>query len=92
MAGYHSSSWGDTMHDSIDRPLEIIRWAYRLLYVLLFISLMVVMGYWHTIITFTFLASVLVPILLCFSSKKEFETRDDVHKCTLEYTSEQSGT
>jgi hypothetical protein len=34
---------------------------------------MVVMGYWHVLITYTFLGSTLVPILICFSSKKELE-------------------
>ena len=58
---------------SNDGPLEIIKWSYRLLYLLLFIVCMVVMGYWHVPITYTFLGSTLVPILICFSSKKELE-------------------
>ena len=67
------------MQHSIDRPLDIIKWSYRLLYILLFIVCMVVMGYWHVPITYTFLGSTLVPILICFSSKKELE-REIVQK------------
>ena len=81
------------MHDPIDRPLEIITWGYRLLWVLLFISLIVVMGYWHTIITYTFLAAVLALLLPVLFSREVFfgeddNLEDDVHKCTLEHRSE----
>ena len=51
------------MHLSNDEALEIFKWGDRLLYLLLFISCMVTMGYWHTIITYTFLASVFCLIL-----------------------------
>jgi hypothetical protein len=47
-------------------PLTVIKWANRALYLLLFISLIVVMGKWHLSITYTFLASVfcfILPIL-----------------------------
>lgn len=51
------------MHLSNDEALEIFKWGDRLLYLLLFISCMVAMGYWHTIITYTFLASEFCLIL-----------------------------
>ena len=88
MAGDHSSARGDTMHDPTDRPvepLEIIKWSFRLLYVLLFISSMVVMGQWHTIITYTFLGSALALLFPILFSRKTFESLEtDVHKCILE--------
>ena len=51
------------MHRSNDEALEILKWGDRLLYLLLFISCMIAMGYWHTIITYTFLAAVFCLIL-----------------------------
>jgi len=54
-----------------EQALKIIRWSYSALYILLFIACMVVMGYWHVPITYTFLGSTLIPILICFSSRKE---------------------
>lgn len=54
------------MCSSPDRPITVIRWGVRSLYVLLFLSCMVVMGRWHLPITFTFLGSVfclIIPVL-----------------------------
>ena len=70
------------MHNSADRPLDIIRlikWGNRALYVLLFISCMVVMGYWHTIITYTFLGSVFALILpLLFWDEGEEDSEQEI--------------
>lgn len=72
--------------------MKIIHVAYDLLYVLLFISLIVVMGYFHVAITFTFLGSVLALLLPVIFSKdvfekiEEFEAREE---CTLLYIDDQ---
>ena len=78
------------MCNSIDRPIEIFKWGDRALYLMLFISCMVVMGYWHVPITFTFLGSVFCLILPLLFHKEEAEEErevaetnlleDDVHK------------
>lgn len=63
-------------------PLTLIRWGYRSLYVLLFISCMVVMGYWHVPITLPFLGSVFALILPLLFSKHELfsqEEEDDMN-------------
>lgn len=44
-------------------PLDIIKWGDRLLYLILFISCMVVMGYWHVPMTYAFLGAVFALIL-----------------------------
>ena len=64
------------MHHSNDRPLELIKWGERSLYVLLFISCMVVMGYWHVPITYTFLGAVFCLILPVLFYKEEKEEID----------------
>ena len=51
------------MCGSPDGPATMIRWGVRSLYVLLFLSCMVVMGRWHLPITYTFLGSVFCLIL-----------------------------
>ena len=51
------------MHDSIDRPLDLLKWGKRLLWLELFIALIVVMGYWTQIITLVFLGAILACIL-----------------------------
>ena len=67
------------MRIQISEPVDVIRWAYRLLYVQLFISLMVVMGYWGEIMTYTFLGSVLALLLpVLFSRKEMFDVSEKV--------------
>ncbi len=80
------------MHHSNDEPLEILKWAGRLLYLALFISCMVVMGYWHLPFTFPFLGAVgaLLYVGFIWKNKEEAEEErevaetnlleDDVHK------------
>ena len=51
------------MCGSPDGSLILIRWGVRALYVLLFLSCMVVMGRWHLPITIAFLGSVFSLIL-----------------------------
>ena len=49
------------MHEPICEQVErVIKWGKRLLYFLLFLPLVLVMGYWHTIITYTFLGSMVL--------------------------------
>ena len=66
--------------------IDLIKWAGRLLYLEIFISLMVVMGYWHIPLTFAFLGAVgaLLYVGFLWSNNLEY----DVHKCTLEYIHE----
>ena len=63
------------MHDPIDKPVEILKWGHGALYVLLFISLMVVMGYWHIPLTFAFIGAVgsLVYVGFIWTNKEEDE-------------------
>ena len=56
---------------SNDRPLELIKWGNRALYLMLFLSWMVVMGYWHVTITWTFLGSVCALILPLLFHKED---------------------
>ena len=65
------------MHVSFSEPLDILRWAYRLLYVELFISLIVVMGYWTELITFAFLGAALCLMLPLLFSRKELLTIEE---------------
>ena len=48
---------------SIDRPIVIIRFARKLLYLELFISCIIVMGLWDNPLTYAFLGSVFALIL-----------------------------
>jgi len=63
--------WGYPMHSADTEPLDpqiLLRWGYRFLWVLLFLSCMVVMGKFHHIITFCFLgASFLLLLPVIFS-------------------------
>lgn len=65
------------MHVQIDRPLDVLRWAYRLLYLQLFIALIVVMGYWQVPFTLPFIASVVCLLLPVLFSRKEIFAQDD---------------
>jgi len=67
------------MHAADDKQVvQVMTWAYRSLYVLLFISLIVVMGYWRLTITYTFLASVICLLLpLLFSRDLFFKDEED---------------
>jgi len=65
------------MHNSNDNEaLEIFKWGDRLLYLMLFISCMVVMGYWHVPITYTFLGAVICLILPLLFSKEDEEKEE----------------
>ena len=63
-------------------PLDaetLIKWVSRLLWLELFIALIVVMGYFHVIITYTFLGSVfccVVPQL--FKKKREIPETNQI--------------
>ena len=74
-------------------PRTIVKWARRSLYVLLFISFIVVYGKWHAPITYTFLGAILSLILpLLFSRLDEepnpyeeiFEGWDDESSTVVE--------
>ena len=59
MAYYHSCPGGLSVNVSNVEQIEtLIKWAGRLLYVEIFISLMIVMGYWHIPLTFAFIGAV----------------------------------
>ena len=82
MAHLHNDIWGNLMCVSGNEPpLTLLKWGYRLLWVLLFISFMVVMGQWHTIITYTFLGSAVALLFPILFSRKVFEMRENV-KCS----------
>jgi len=59
-----------------EQALEILKWGDRALYLMLFISWAVVMGYWYVPITFTFLGSVTILILIVLFRKKEEESEE----------------
>ena len=64
-----------------DRPLRLIRWGVRSLYVLLFLSCMVVMGRWEQPLSIAFLGSVfalILPVLFSFNDA-------ELEKLRLEY-------
>ena len=63
------------MHDPTNEPLVILKWGKRALYALLFISLMVVMGYWHAPFTFAFLGAIgsLLYVGFVWTNKEEEE-------------------
>ena len=63
------------------QALAVIRWGVRSLYVLLFISCMVVMGRWHQPITIAFLGSVfalILPVLFTFNDEDLEERAEDI--------------
>ena len=63
-----------------EQALRIFKWGNRALYLMLFISWMVVMGYWHVTITFTFLGSVsalIISQLFHKEKKKEIDPSSD---------------
>ena len=66
-----------------NEPLTLIKWGDRFLWVLLFISLMVVMGYWHTIITFTFLGSVMVLFYIALIWRNYIIEKQEIVKTNL---------
>ena len=64
VAHHHNSSREYSyMCNSYDEPITLIRWGIRSLYVLLFLSCMIVMGKWTEPITLAFLGSVFCLIL-----------------------------
>ena len=68
---------------SISEPLALIKWGDRFLYVLVFISLIVVMGYFHTIITFTFLGSVMAMFYIAQIWRKYIIEKQEITKTNL---------
>ena len=77
---------GDTRRRN-EQP-EILKWAYRSLWLLLFLALMVTMGQWDKVYTWTFLGAVLSMLLTCLFTKEEEWQQLDVHFCTSVDTSE----
>lgn len=69
------------------QAIIVIRWGVRSLYVLLFLSCMVVMGRWHLPISIAFLGSVfalILPVLFSLTDKdleslEEDEIRGDMN-------------
>jgi len=77
------------VYSSDDKQIDILRLGYRFLWVLLFLTFMVTMGYWHLPHTIYYVAGLLALLLpLIFSEKELFEIQN-VHMCTLRDISEQ---
>ena len=55
---HHNDSGDDNLYWPDVEQVDIIKWVTRFLYIELFISLMVVMGYWHLPFTFAFLGAI----------------------------------
>ena len=71
-----------------DRPLRLIKWGVRSLYVLLFLSCMVVMGRWEQPLSIAFLGSVfalILPVIFTINDAdlEELRLEQQVHTCTL---------
>jgi len=71
------------MRLSISEPLTLIKWGDRFLWVLVFISLMVVMGYFDTIITFTFLGSIMSMFYIAVIWRKYIIEKQEIAKTNL---------
>ena len=71
------------MRLSISEPLTLIKWGDRFLWVLLFISLIVVMGYFYTIITFTFLGSVMALFYIALIWRNYIIEKQEIVKTNL---------
>jgi len=64
------------------RPNDALIWGYRFLFVLLYIAIIIPMGYWSVPFTMPyFIAWIALLIPLIFSREELLEY--DVHKCTL---------
>lgn len=67
------------------QALEIFKWGNRALYLLLFLSCMVVMGYWHTRYVFLNVMFLLVVCALTFPMlfyKEEERMKDKNYVCS----------
>ncbi len=71
------------MYVSRTEPLTLIKWGDRFLWVALFISLMVVMGYFHTIITFTFLGSIMALFYIALIWRNYVIKKQEIVKTNL---------
>lgn len=63
----------------------VIRWATRLLYVMLFISFLVACGYWNVLITYFFIGSIvclILPVLFFLNDDLEEIESDSLTKET----------
>ena len=83
VAYLHPDIWGYHMCVSDVEQIEtLIKWAGRLLYLEIFISLMVVMGYWHLPFTFAFIGAVgsLVYVGFVWKNKEDVRLEHDVQK------------
>ena len=71
------------MRIQINEPIDVLTWGYRLLYVLLFILLMVMMGYWQLPFTIWYFGAILALLFPLLVSRKELLTVEvitpDVH-------------
>lgn len=70
---YHTYGLGVVNMYGTDGPIifVLLKWGYRALWLMLYLTIAVVMGYWHVPITFSFIGasvSLLFPLL---TSKKE---------------------
>jgi len=61
----------DTNDEMIIEAKRLLKWGYRSLYLLLFISCMVIMGYEYVAFTLPFLGSIFACLFPLIFSKKE---------------------
>jgi hypothetical protein len=90
---YHHNDTGDTnVHWA--NVEQIIKWATRCLYLEIALFVFVSTFYLNHSFTFAFLGAILgmFYLHLIWSKEREVPESNDVHKCTLEYISEQSST
>ena len=80
---YHGPGY-DNMHWANVAQIEtLIKWGDRFLWVLLFISLVIVMGYFQTIITYTFLGSILCMFYIAMIWRKYIIEKQEIAKTNL---------
>ena len=68
---------------NVEQIETLIKWGDRFLWVLLFISLMVVMGYFQTIITYTFLGSILAMFYIAMIWRNYVIAKQELAKTNL---------
>ena len=82
---YHNSVAGDNhmYRANVEQIETLIKWGDRFLWVLLFISLIVVMGYFQTIITYTFLGSILCMFYIAMIWRNYVTAKQEIAKTNL---------
>lgn len=82
MAYHHHLSWGcASINSSIDRPEVAIKWGVRSLYLVLFLSLMIVLNLWEFPITLPYIGAIVSLILtaLFVVNNEAWDELDDMY-------------